>query len=211
MDQGPPEPVPLRMPGSRGPASALYDPPSTGGTVVICVGGFDGGFDGPADGLYPALAADLATCGAGVMRLDFRDRRSPGVVEHGAADVLAGLAELRRRGVEKIALVGHSFGAAVMITVGGGYPDIATVVALSTQTAGAEAAAKLSCPLLLIHGLEDRRLPPDCSRRVFALAKEPKQLILLEGARHSLRQRSADVRRIVREWLIEKLDLDAVT
>jgi dipeptidyl aminopeptidase/acylaminoacyl peptidase len=41
-------------------------------------------------------------------------------------------------------------------------------------------------PLLIIHGLEDRQVPPDHSRRLFAAAGAPKELWLVEGAGHGL-------------------------
>ena len=200
------EPELLSIPSARGPVRALYHPPAATGPVVLMVGGFDGGFDGPADAIFQTLAEELASHGIGALRVDFRDRRSPGIVEAGARDVLAALAELRRRGVPRFALLGHSFGAAVMITVAAMTPDVAAVVALSTQTAGATGAGRISPrPLLLVHGLEDQRLSPDCSRYVYAIAGEPKELVLLEGARHSLRQRREDLRRLVLDWLVEKL------
>ena len=202
------ETVLLECAGERGTVRAKYHPPTAGGAVVIWVGGFDGGFDGPAGGLFPLLATDLGVHGIGVMRVDFCDRLSPGVVEYGVADVQAAKAELASRGVERFALVGHSFGGAVMITVAANDLSIEGVVTLSTQSAGTAGAARIAPrPLLLIHGLEDQRLPADCSRHVFNLAGEPKQLVLLEGARHSLRQRADDVRRIVSEWLVERFSL----
>jgi pimeloyl-ACP methyl ester carboxylesterase len=185
---------------------ALYHPPLPGGAVAVCVGGFDGGFDGPADNLFGGLAEDLGPRGIGVMRVDFRDRRAPGIVADGAADVRAAIEDLRRRGVSRIGLVGHSFGGAVMITVGAATPEVVTVVTLSTQTAGVQDTPKLAPrPLLLIHGLDDIRLSPDCSRYVHAIAGEPKRLVLIPGARHSLRQASEEVRRLVRDWLAEHL------
>lgn len=200
------EPELLSIPSGRGPVRALFHPPAGAGPVVLMVGGYDGGFDGPADAIFPTLAADLSRHGIGALRVDFRDRRSPGVVADGARDVLAALAELRRRGVQRFALLGHSFGAAVMITVAAMTPDVVAVVALSTQTAGATGAGHVSPrPLLLVHGLEDQRLSPDCSRYVYAIAGEPKELVLLEGARHSLRQRREDLRRLVLDWLVDRL------
>ena len=202
------EPALIEFPSARGTVRAKYHPPTTDRPVVICVGGFDGGFDGPANGLFPLLATDLGLYGMGVLRVDFCDRFSPGVVEYGVADVEAAKAELLGRGVKRFALVGHSFGGAVMITVAASDLSIEGVVALSTQSAGAASAPAIAPrPLLLIHGLDDQRLPADCSRYVFNLAGEPKQLVLLEGARHSLRQRADDVRRIVSEWLVKKLSL----
>jgi dipeptidyl aminopeptidase/acylaminoacyl peptidase len=60
-------------------------------------------------------------------------------------------------------------------------------------------------PLLIIHGEQDRRLPPDCSRYVYRIAGEPKELVILPGARHSLRQGREELRRLLRRWLVEKL------
>jgi len=197
----------LEIPSERGPVAALWHPPpSAADAAVICVGGFDGGFDGPADGLYAALAEDLPPRGIGVLRVDFRDRRSPGIVEDGARDVLAAIAEMKRRGFRRFGLLGHSFGGAVMVYVGARTPEAVTVVTLSTQTAGAMDVARLAPrPLLLVHGLDDVRLSPDCSRYLYALAGEPKRLVLLEGARHSLRQAAAQVRALVRDWFAEHL------
>jgi hypothetical protein len=197
-------PEQLSIPTARGPVSALWHAATPGAAAIICVGGFDGGFDGPADGLFPALADDLTPEGIGVMRLDFIDRRSPGIVPNGASDVAAGIEELKRRGVERIGLVGHSFGAAVMIYAGARTPEVVTVVCLSAQTAGAMDAPKLAPrPVLFIHGLDDIRLSPDCSRYLHSIAGEPKRLVLLEGARHSLRQSAGEVRELVGEWLVE--------
>jgi alpha/beta superfamily hydrolase len=199
--------VELAIASERGPVRAIFHAPAPGRPVVVMVGGFDGGVDGPADAIYAAFAVDLGERGIGALRLDFIDRRSPGIVANAVADVRAGLAELRRRGVESFGLVGHSFGAAVMISVAVEEPAVRTVVALSTQMHGAEDVARLSPrPLLLVHGLADVRLSPEASRRVHAMAGEPKQLVLLEGARHSLRQRRDDLRRIVVDWLVAHLD-----
>jgi hypothetical protein len=37
------------------------------------------------------------------------------------------------------------------------------------------------------------------------MAGEPKELVILPGARHSLRQRRGELRRLLRRWLVEKL------
>jgi dipeptidyl aminopeptidase/acylaminoacyl peptidase len=170
------------------------------------VGGTDGGFQGPADAIYPALAQDLLEHGIGSLRLDFRIHVAPGPVEEGAYDVLAGVAFLTQEGAGKVALLGHSYGGAVVITAAALSPAVSAVVTLSTQSAGTGLAGRLAPrPLLVIHGAEDQRLPPDCSRYVYRLAGEPKQLVILPGARHSLRQRREDLRRILVGWLRKEL------
>ncbi|MDQ6759780.1 MAG: alpha/beta hydrolase, partial [Acidobacteriota bacterium] len=41
-------------------------------------------------------------------------------------------------------------------------------------------------PLLLIHGTADEMLPDSCSRTLYRMAREPKDLLLYSGCRHGL-------------------------
>ncbi len=196
----------LRLQTERGDVPCLYHAGKPGAGAVIWVGGFDGGFDGPADGIYATLAEDLLADGVGSLRLSYRVLGSPGNVEEAVYDVLAGVSYLRGEGAGRIGLVGHSFGGAVVISAAALSTEVSAVVMMSTQTAGTALAPRVAPrPLLLIHGEQDRRLPPDCSRYVYRMAGEPKELIILPGARHSLRQRRGELRRLLRRWLVEKL------
>lgn len=197
---------PLRLRTERDDISCLYHAGRPGAGAIICVGGFDGGFDGPADAIYATLAEDLLEEGIGSLRLSYRVRSSPGNLEEGAYDVLAGVSFLTNEKAGRIGLVGHSFGGAVAISVAALSSDVSAVVTMSTQTAGTALTPRVAPrPLLLIHGAEDRRLSPDCSRYVYRLAGEPKELVILPGARHSLRQRREELRQLLRRWLVEKL------
>jgi alpha/beta superfamily hydrolase len=193
---------PVRIETKRGPVSCLYHEGAAGGGAVIWVGGTDGGFDGPASGIYATLAGDLLAESISSLRLDFRLHRAPGDVAEGAHDVLAGIRFLDGHDAGPIALVGHSFGGAVVIAAAALSRRASAVVTLSTQTAGTELAPEVSpAALLLIHGELDRRLPPDCSRYVYSRAREPKELVILAGAKHSLRQRRDELRTLLRQWL----------
>jgi alpha/beta superfamily hydrolase len=173
---------------------------------VVMVGGGDGGLDGPAEAVFPALGEDLAEQGFATLRVDFRVHRFPGDVEEGVADVLAGVRYLLEQGIERVGVLGHSFGGAVVIEAAVEEAAIRSVVTLATQTAGAQRVGEIApVPLLLVHGLDDVRLTPDCSRMLYRMAGEPKQLELLEGATHSLRQRREEVRELVRRWFVETL------
>jgi pimeloyl-ACP methyl ester carboxylesterase len=193
---------------ARGPVRCAYHAVDAATVGVLAVGGTDGGLDGPADALYPDLADDLAAIGMTTLRIDFRGRLAPGIVAEGVFDLEAGLQFLRKEGLRRFGVVGHSFGGAVVIAAAADAPDVVSVATLSTQTAGAQPVSTLAPrPILLIHGLDDIRLSPDCSRLLYRLAGEPKRIELLEGARHSLRQRREDVRRLLREWFAETLPL----
>ena len=62
------------------------------------------------------------------------------------------------------------------------------------------AAAKITAPVLLIHGEEDSATPPDHSRRVFAALRGPKRLIIVPGAGHNGSLR-AEVWNEIERWL----------
>ena len=196
----------LDLDSERGPIDCAHHAVEGAAGAVLMVGGSDGGLDGPAGALYPDLATDLVARGIAALRVDFRIHRFPGPVDEGVHDVLTGVDFLAAQGAARVALVGHSFGGAVVIEAGVRSALVAAVATLATQTAGAQRVAALAPrPLLLVHGLADRRLPADCSRQLYRLAGEPKRLELLEDARHSLRQRREDVRALLLGWLEDAL------
>lgn len=200
------EPQIVDLDSERGAIRCAWHAVEDAEAAVVMVGGGDGGLDGPANALYPDLAADLAARGIAALRLDFRIHTFPGPMGDGVFDVLRGVEFLASEGVERVGLVGHSFGGAVVIEAGVQSELVASVATLATQTAGAQRVAELApTPLLLVHGLADDRLPPDCSRLLHDLAGEPKRLELYEGATHSLRQRREEVRTLLLDWFADTL------
>ena len=196
----------LTIASERGPIAVRWHPPQgvrrRGG--VLCVGGFDGGFDGPAEGVYVDLARVLPRRGVGVLRLDFRVKASPGPIGDGTFDALAGIDWLVERGCRRVALIGHSYGGAIMIRAAARSTRAVGVCALSTQTMGIEPSEVRSLaprPLLLIHGSADWRLPPRLSEWVYAVAGDGRELRILDGATHSLRQRRGELRTLLLDWL----------
>jgi hypothetical protein len=49
----------------------------------------------------------------------------------------------------------------------------------------AAAASRIACPVLLVHGADDRDTPPDHSRRVFDALRGSKELVVVPLARHN--------------------------
>lgn len=198
--------LPVVLTGQRGAINAVYHPAPGAEAAVIWVGGTDGGVMGPADDLYPTLAADLMGEGIASLRVAFRVLGSPGNLNEALHDVMAGVAYLEASSIKRIGLVGHSFGGAVVVAASVTSPAVAAVVTLSAQIGGTERVAEVSPrPLLLVHGQDDQRLPPSSSRNIYARAREPKQIVLFSGARHSLRQCREELRQLLRGWLVEKL------
>lgn len=174
---------------------------------AIWVGGVGCGWDTPARGLYPRLCRALQGENIASLRIRYRN---PTALAEAVRDVEAGIRFLAGEGIERIALTGHSFGGAVVIAAAARSPMVRAVVALATQSHGADAAARLGprCALLLIHGRADEILPPVCSRQVHAIAHAPKALHLVPGG-HVLDEAAAEVEALVRDWITRHLAEDA--
>jgi dienelactone hydrolase len=194
----------LTLHTNAGDITARLHPVPAGAPAVVWVGGSGGGLDGPAWGMYPRLAGQLASQGIASLRVHYRQ---PNYLEECVADTLLAVAYLvQERGYVGIALVGHSFGGAVVISAGALSDDVKAVVAMSSQGYGTNLAPQVSPrPLLLVHGTADEILPDAVSRDIYARAKEPKELRLYQGCRHGLDECRDQVDATVVEWLVTRL------
>jgi alpha/beta superfamily hydrolase len=146
----------------RGTVRGVLHPPDDARGAVVMVGGAGGGIHGPSS-IYEKLATSLQTEGAAALRLEYR---IPNFLHECVYDVLAAIAALGRRGVDRAVLVGWSFGGAVVISAGAESEAVVGVATVASQTYGAGAVGELSPEksLLLLHGTADRVLPDRLSR-----------------------------------------------
>ena len=196
----------IRLRTTRGDVHVIVHNNQEGRTTkgVIWVWGARGGFAGPAGGLYRDLAEELKADITSA-RVDYR---FPNNLQECVMDTLVGVSFLTGTGHSEIALVGHSFGGAVVITAAPYSDDVKAVAALSSQTFGARGADRVSPrPLLLAHGGSDTRLPPYCSEQIYSWAKRPKQLVLYPGVEHGLNECRDELREVLSHWLRNKLGL----
>lgn len=190
---------------SRGELSGILHPREGEPGAAIFVGGAVGGLEGPAGGLYPRLAEALASpeapSGLSSLRLHYRE---PGEFQECVLDVLGGVSFLKGIGARRVALVGHSFGAAVAIKAGELSELVGGVAALSPQLYGTRTVERLApTSLLLVHGAADGVLDCAASRDIYDRALEPKRLVLYDGADHTLLQCRDELFELLREWLTE--------
>ena len=188
---------------SRGAIPGLLHPCEAEPGAVILVGGALGGLDGPAGGLYGRLAASLAALPGGLtgLRLNYRQ---PGEFQECVLDVLAGCSFLKGIGARRIALLGHSFGGAVVIKAGELSEMVTGVAALSPQLYGTRSVERLAPrSLLLAHGTADGILDCAASKDIYDRAQEPKRLVLYEGADHTLLSCADELEELLCEWLID--------
>lgn len=78
-----------------------------------------------------------------------------------AVDVLIGIEFLKAENLRDFALIGHSFGGAVVVQAAFNEKNVKTIVTLATQSYGISPISLLSkgTSVLLIHGEADETLP----------------------------------------------------
>ncbi len=195
---------PVHLETSHGRIECRHHPGLPGTAAVLWVGGVGGGFDGPAPGFYPRLAGILEREGVASLRLDFR---RPGHLYDSILDAFHGIEFLIMQGRSRIALVGHSFGAAVVISAGATHEKVVGVAGLATQSYGTSLASKLSPrSLLLLHGAADDVLPEACSFDVYQRAFEPKRIKSYPGCGHGFEGCLEEVEQDLLTWLREAFD-----
>ena len=182
----------------RGTVRGVLYPVEHSRGAVLMVGGAGGDTIGPA-GIYDKLATHLQSGGAEALRLEYR---TPNQLDECVYDLLAGIEALGQRGGERMVLVGWSFGGAVVIRAGAASDAVVGVATVASQTYGAEDVGELSPEksLLLIHGTADGVLPYELSKRLYAQAGEPKELVLYPDDGHGVERHRSEVLKKLHEW-----------
>lgn len=178
------------------------------GTVVYCHG------NAANVTLHARHVAWLPKLGFAVLVFDYRGYgRSQGSVTRAGtvADAIAAVDFALLRDPARTVLFGHSLGGAIAICAAAERPAVRAVIAESTfpsyRRVAAASAPLLAAlvplfvsdgedpvqvvqqiaprPLLVIHGTDDHIVPVALGRELFEAASEPKQLWVVEGARHA--------------------------
>ena len=195
-----PDEIVVEINTTRGVIEAYLHPCEGGTGCAIFTGGAAGGVDGPADRVYTRLAQALIAKGITSLRVRWRQ---PGEFEECVMDALAACSFLRGIGAERAVMVGHSFGGAVAIKAGELGRLVSAVVGMSSQRFGTQTVEGLGKPLLLVHGANDDILLPAASEDIYMRAREPKRMVILEGAGHGLREVSDEVYTLLEDFIVE--------
>jgi alpha/beta superfamily hydrolase len=192
----------LLLKSTRGDIPCLFHAPNPDlktTHAVLFVPGARGGFGGPGNGLYAEVADALANQGIAGLRVGYR---KPSDLDECTLDTLVAVWHLASQGYERMAIVGHSFGGAVAIGAARYTTHIRAVVAMASQTHGAEDVQMLGPrPLLLVHGNRDGVVPAYASQIIYDWAFEPKEMRIFDGAEHGLRECRDEVRELLLDWL----------
>ena len=142
----------------------------------------------------------LAEAGFRVLMFDFRGfgRSARGRTGDFVSDIRGAVAELRRRGAERVVLIGSSFGGTAVLSAAptidpapAGVVNISGPMDLSGRVSSfspaAEVAPKIHSPVLLMWGRGDRRMPPDGGRSFLrAVSHRDTSIATFPGAWHGL-------------------------
>ena len=196
----------LRFLTNRGNFNAIIHRSPGASQAVVWVCGARGGFGGPGPGSYARLAQRFVDQGITSLRLDYR---MPNDLMECVLDLVTGAAYCNQTGHGPVVVVGHSFGGAVVIGAGAASDHVKGVVSLSPQTFGAGMAGMLAPrKLLVVHGKADTRLPFRCAEQIYDWAKEPKELVLYEGAEHRLEECRDELETLLESWIPQTLAED---
>ena len=204
--------IELEIPQSAGAGhvdAKLWDP---GGmepprAAIIFVTGIDGGFIEPVDGLYSRTAVGMLE--KKVLSI-FVTYRNPGELRDSVEDMTAAARLARSKGVKLMALVGWSFGGAVIINTSTRVPEVTTVIGIAPQSRDTE-MVQVFRPnsLLLLHAETDENVPFESSQMILddTPGRVRKKLIPFPSGDHYLSGMEQQVDPEIMKWLTEELRL----
>lgn len=166
--------------------------------------------------VYHAAKA-LNAFGLPVLRFNFRGTGlSEGAHDRGRGerdDVRAALDWIDREYRRPILFTGFSFGAATGMKASCPDPRVIALIALGTPLVAEgrlytySYLGECTKPKLMISGDHDQYAPVANLRQIFALAAEPKELVLVEEADHFFEGKLPIMRSAISEWLTRQLAL----
>lgn len=114
---------------------------------------------------------------------DWLAARTPDIVIYGES-LGTGVATYLAANREARALVLEAPFTAALDLAAAAYPWIPTGLLMRDPFLSRETIKAVDEPLLVIHGTLDRTVPVEQGKRLFALAQEPKKLVIIDGAGH---------------------------
>lgn len=157
-----------------------------GGPVIIAFHGFESFKDSPK---YVLMGEEFEKFGFTFIRFDFRGcGETPGDkydLEGRIKDALL-VYEYSKKISEKIFFVGSSLGATIAILIGNKANGLVALCPPLTDIGELKMteALKRNPPILIIHGNKDETVPIEEGKRIFEIAKPPKEFFEVDGGDH---------------------------
>ena len=181
--------------------SVTHEADNASGAVILASGSY-GGVAGPS-GIYGEFARRLKASGITCVQLCYTQLHQ---VDPCVLDVLAAIESLASRGIKQVALVGWSFGAAVVVNAAVESPLVVGVAMIAGHRKRSEAVAQLSPRrLLLLHCTADKVMSVEHAQVLYKMASEPKELMLFDGGDHDFSKLAQELTDKLFEWCRELL------
>ncbi|EMC91210.1 hypothetical protein BAUCODRAFT_127124 [Baudoinia panamericana UAMH 10762] len=193
-----------------------YRPGQHSKTAAVLLSGAGGGVVGPSS-MYLSMADKLASLpnqAVLALRLDYR---YPARNKYCVPDVKAAVDFLQReKQIEKVVLVGWSFGSAPVFTFAAQDQRCSAAAVVAPQTAETEGMYKMPPrPVLLCHGTGDRTLSHSCSKRLQGMYRDADaagkgvvKLMLFDGDDHALTKNAVEAERLITEFIMRRAGVE---
>jgi fermentation-respiration switch protein FrsA (DUF1100 family) len=135
----------------------------------------------PGSGGAPSEAGFFSD---GLEVFDWLAARTPDLVVYGESLGTAVATYVASERPAKALVLEAPFTAALDIAAAT-YPWVPTSLLMRDPFLSRENILRVDEPLLIIHGTDDQVVPVEMGRKLFALAREPKKLAIIDGAAHS--------------------------
>ncbi|MGZ3697974.1 MAG: alpha/beta hydrolase family protein [Bdellovibrionota bacterium] len=207
--------VTLREEGSTTTARTWINGSLNSRCGILFVSGVDGGYVEPDDQIYDRVATRFYSRGVPSVFVKYRNpgNDDPSQLTDSVEDAKAGAQLLRSLGASRIAILGWSFGGAVITNTPLEVPEIVTVIGFSPQSLNTEPVARFTTQsLLLFHSVDDENVPYETGANLIndeAPSSIRKKFVTLRKYNHALDGASAEVDPQVFEWLDRELPGDA--
>lgn len=191
----------LRIETRRGEINCRLYRATDAQAAVIMLGGGNGDAESTRE-LFSRLANAFPQACISAMCLSFRNVKS---IEESIHDVRAAIQFLQAdEAVNRVGLIGYSFGGAVALATAALEANVDAVVTLGGQSARIADVGKFRTPVLLIHGKQDRVVPAGTSRSMYEKAQGPKELLLVDSE-HDLGASRQQVMDRSFDWMLSYL------
>ena len=170
--------------------------------TIVAIGGTGGGFYGPSY-IYDDISNNLTKMKLSLLRVHVKPPFQLATMQLiNAIEIL-----ISRNNTKPIVLIGWSMGGASIIhsakyLINNNKIKVNSIITLAGQSYGADPISELNVPIYIIHGSNDKVMGPHVAKHIWNIAKNPKELVILDGASHFMNEKDKELKKYVYKWIL---------
>lgn len=196
--------IPLTFNTTRGNIESRYYPTYKSKTGVIFLNDGQKDWSSPAKSLYTNLAESLQiTKNISSLWVQYRDGKN---IEESIIDSVVGATYLCQEQIEKIIVVGHSFGSVVGFNLASILPEVRLAIALTPPSEISSIIGEIpfSTRLRYIHGGSDTTAIPDIEGLVLNNNLHSQQIRMYKDTGYDLEEVAFDLFETLQQWIVKE-------